>query len=91
MTKTHYVDCADFAADAKTLMYDPNGSAMTYDELRTLINTLQDDVQTLKDVLKNIADTRDPFEGPSLDYMQGYRDGQQHLQEMAKLGLSAVL
>jgi len=88
--KTHYVDCADFTADVKSSMYDPNGNALTYGELRDLINTLQDDVQVLKDALRNIADSRNEFEGPSLDYMQGYRDGQQYLQERARLGLSAV-
>ena len=33
--------------------------------------------------LKIIRDERNEFEGPSLDYMQGYRDGQKHLQDIA--------
>ena len=63
---------------------------MTHGELCELINTLQDDVQTLKDAMQNIANSRNQFSGSSLDYMQGYRDGQEFLQRLAKLALSAI-
>jgi len=31
-----------------------------------------------------LADERNEFEGHSLDYMQGYRDGQEHLAKIAR-------
>lgn len=36
--------------------------------------------------IRAIAEERNAFGGPSLDYMQGYRDGQKYLQDkLAKL------
>lgn len=37
--------------------------------------------------LSSVAEERNDFEGPSLDYMQGYRDGQKHLQDIAREAL----
>ena len=88
--KTHYVQCEPSNMDVKSVIYDPNGNALTHAELCDLINVFQDDVLLLRGTLENIRDDRNEFEGPTLDYMQGYRDGQQHLQEIAKLGLSTV-
>lgn len=88
---THEVTCYVTQREVYSCVYDPNGNPLTYGALVDLVNELQDDCIALKGTLQNVADCRDEFEGPSLDYMQGYRDGQQHLQELANVGLSSVL
>ena len=87
--KTHYVGCSNVAEEILSVIHDPNGNAMTFGDLCTFINALQDDLLTLKGTLDNIVSERDEFEGPSLDYMQGYRDGQEHLQAIARNGLGS--
>ena len=87
---SHYVHTTRNNMDILSCIYDPNGNTLSYAQLCDLINVLQDDCQTMKNVLGNIVELRNEFDGPSLDYMQGYRDGQQYLQEIAKLGLSSL-
>ena len=87
----HYVDCPSLQTMKEySPIYDPNGNAITYADLCVLINTLQDDCLTLKGCLENILDSRNEFDGPSLDYMQGYRNGQQYLQGIAQVGLGSL-
>lgn len=41
----------------------------------------------LESALLQIIRGRDGFQGPSLDYMQGYRDGQEHQARIARKAL----
>lgn len=47
--RTHWVQVYGASDEVKSCIYDPRGNAMTYGELRSLINELQDECQELKD------------------------------------------
>ena len=80
---------------SKASDYNGRGDEPPY---RTELDELEDEMQELRDdllneqacseslvsFLKGIGDIRNEFKGPNLDYMQGYRDGQQFLQKLIK-------
>lgn len=53
-------------------------------ELMDPAGTIWDQCAKYRDALIDIATVRDEVEGPSLDYMQGYRDGQEFLAKRAR-------
>jgi len=54
------------------------------EETDALIDDLVGMVDHLQDALVAIAYSRNEIECPSLDYLQGYRDGQEYLAEIAR-------
>ncbi len=57
---------------------------MDDDDRYIVIDDLVSTVDRMQAALIAIANDRNEFEGPSPDYMQGYRDGQEHLAKMAR-------
>ena len=55
-------------------------------DTETLLNVV-DENERLRAVLRDIVERRSFFEGQSLDYMQGYRNCQTHLQNIAREAL----
>ena len=46
--RTHWVHCADSSNEIRSVIYDPNGNALTHGELCALINELQDENEELR-------------------------------------------
>ena len=63
---------------------------MDDDDRDIVIDDLVSKVDRMQAALIAIANDRNEFEGPSLDYMQGYRDGQEHLAKMAREATSRL-
>lgn len=57
------------------------------DERNDRITRLQDVVNRMERALLQIVMGRDEFQGPSIDYMQGYRDGQENQARIARRAL----
>ena len=53
-------------------------------ELMDPAGTIWDQCAKYRDALNEIASVRNEFKGPSLDYMQGYRDGQEFMAKIAR-------
>lgn len=46
--RTHWVHCMESSENVKSVIYDPNGNALTNGELCALINELQDENEELR-------------------------------------------
>jgi len=57
------------------------------DDRNDRITRLQDVVNRMERALLQIVMGRNEFQGSSLDYMQGYRDGQEHQARIARKAL----
>lgn len=56
--RTHWVHCAESSDDVRSVIYDPNGNAMTHAELCAVINELQDEnaeLQVYKRAMESMA------------------------------------
>ena len=67
-------------AELRQCEEDRNKAWQNLDALREVVNRME---QALLEIVMGRSD----FQGPSLDYMQGYRDGQEHQARVARKAL----
>ena len=88
MTKDHLVDVVKrIAMSHERLRMEMNGAIVVLDELHEYKAEIGVTVNGMEQALSEIATGRNDFSGPSLDYMQGYRDGQEYQARIAHKAL----
>ena len=59
-------------------------------QMQPEIDALKEVVDRMERALYKIATHRNTFSGPSLDYMQGYRDGQEYQAKIARKAIGCI-
>ena len=82
MTRNHLIDVVKrLAMSHERIRAELSGAEIVIVDTGVVVNRMES-------ALMKIATDRDLFNGPSLDYMQGYRNGQEYLARIARTALS---